>query len=1062
MGIKEHIRNNEGVYEGEKAIKYVFCDGGNSDILIVTFPGFASPGIQPQYNYIRTLIDCNCHRLYILDDYGPRGSYLIGKNGDHSIEDSVVSLISTMCDKYGVESGNVILQGSSKGGYCALYFGIKYNFGYVIAGAPQINLGNYLLKVAPDVAEYITGGKNEENKGYLNGLLFDLVDLSSGRFPKIFIHVGRGDHHYPNHIVPFLEKLDEKGKEYKINLANYSSHGWVGSYYQEYLLKTLNYIDDTIINPKPSILKTTINYEYGLLKVTCNAQGDNLKYACYVFKENDVIETIYYQIKPYFEYPIHSNGVYRARVYVMENTDVNSTFTDEIIIKDHNHPPTGEGLFGSQQENIETFRNYSKNGEELLQKIDDLDEFFFKPGEINDKEFLIEICEYLSAGNLFINIRLPLDGFTYEKRLKYDIKNFDWDMNYSLAPNMCQLYLQAFLPIKYLILGYNISSNHDYLDLASEFIESWLEYEPNSNNRFTWYDHSTSDRVLVMIYFILTAKKDDIVKYDQLISEMNQSIKKHAEFLYDDSNYLYNNHGTMIDKSLYIVSKFLDDSDSERYKRKSIHRLKKSIKINFSPEMVYLENSIGYHLFSLNFFFTIEKLILNPLGDTLGEILNRSAVRKSIDFLIHALKPDYKFPVIGDTFEVSLDKIDFHVSLFEKNYPPLKWVLSSGVAGSPPEEFSKVYQNEGYAFFHNSWDFKNPDEITHASFRAGFLTTIHKHADDLSFTLFAKGKDIFVDSGVYTYENGDFKDFFSSAQAHNTVVVDDHTYPFREGTNEDTGILDYGEEEDYYYVVGKNDMYNGVNITRSFYFLKNGDVVIIDDIQSPEIHNYSQYYQLGPKITVDDIEVKSSEDSIRVIVHGGDINVNLNQIRMCDFDYVKGDKNKAGPGIVSEVYEHLEETISLKFSLESNEARFITFITVNEKNEKNEAECYVHSFNNESTPELIILGDEQEIKIPLKEYNRKMSRYLSVQQNDANSFTFTVTQAEEDETFAWYVLKNGERIDIIWYTSNPVLNYTFQKPGEYEIKYFIKKGEETKMHSLTRFIHITNEDTPIE
>jgi hypothetical protein len=332
MDIKEYIVANEKIYGGKKAVNYIFSKGKNSDKLIVTFPGFAGPGMPPQYNYIRTLMNCNCHRLYILDDYGPRGSYLIGENRDHSIEDSVVSLISSIYEKFNIKSKNVILQGSSKGGFCALYYGIKYNFGYVITGAPQTKLGDYLVSF-PEVAEFVAGGKNKEDILYLNNLLYDLIDIPSNSFPKIFIHVGKGDHHYKEHILPFIEELDKKRIIYEINLRNYSSHGIIGTYYPKYLLKTLNNIDNNIISlPKPAITKTTIKPGKGLLEITCKATGDNLKYACDLYKENTVIEKFIYQKEFNFKYPINSRGSYHAILYVKDKKYNNSTITDEISI----------------------------------------------------------------------------------------------------------------------------------------------------------------------------------------------------------------------------------------------------------------------------------------------------------------------------------------------------------------------------------------------------------------------------------------------------------------------------------------------------------------------------------------------------------------------------------------------------------------------------------------------------------------------------------------------------------------------------------------------------------
>ncbi|MDK8210807.1 hypothetical protein QP741_24980, partial [Bacillus subtilis] len=71
--------------------------------------------------------------------------------------------------KHGFTHKNVMTVGSSKGGYAALYYGIKYHFGQVIAGAPQSKLGDFLIDQAEhvNIAEYISGSDNV-NKEYLN------------------------------------------------------------------------------------------------------------------------------------------------------------------------------------------------------------------------------------------------------------------------------------------------------------------------------------------------------------------------------------------------------------------------------------------------------------------------------------------------------------------------------------------------------------------------------------------------------------------------------------------------------------------------------------------------------------------------------------------------------------------------------------------------------------------------------------------------------------------------------------------------------------------------------
>lgn len=86
MGIRLSIRSlatkiylalKEKKYKGR--LKYLY-EGHSSDTLIIVFSGFAD---KPVYNYIRTLKDVCCDKLFILDDFGYRGSYYWYENGSN-------------------------------------------------------------------------------------------------------------------------------------------------------------------------------------------------------------------------------------------------------------------------------------------------------------------------------------------------------------------------------------------------------------------------------------------------------------------------------------------------------------------------------------------------------------------------------------------------------------------------------------------------------------------------------------------------------------------------------------------------------------------------------------------------------------------------------------------------------------------------------------------------------------------------------------------------------------------------------------------------------------------
>lgn len=263
MGLVEIIQEQEKTHKAGMDIKYFFCETKGADKLIVTFPGFTNSG-KFKYRYIRTLKDVKAHKLFLLDEFGVRGCYLLGHNRDFKVETAVMSLITTIAKKYDIKLKDIILQGSSKGGWIALYYGIKYRFGHVIAGGPQTKIGDFLLygtDYEPGkelhvfsklrVADYIAGGHSKEDLEYLDKLLFDLLYDSPQNFPDIRLHVGKGDFHYERHITPFLNELDKNNIKYKLDVDEYEDHDDLQIHYPHYLLKTLKSIDNKLIKVVP-------------------------------------------------------------------------------------------------------------------------------------------------------------------------------------------------------------------------------------------------------------------------------------------------------------------------------------------------------------------------------------------------------------------------------------------------------------------------------------------------------------------------------------------------------------------------------------------------------------------------------------------------------------------------------------------------------------------------------------------------------------------------------------------------------------------------------------------
>jgi hypothetical protein len=326
-------------FNSTRSVRYHFIPAEDKELkdkLIIIFSAM-SPRYRYVYNYMRTLEDIKANKLFILDDFGDQGSYYLGRNRDHSIETSVASLIQYMMAKHQIPHKNVIAVGSSKGGYAALYYGIKYYFGNIVAGAPQSKLGDFLIKQAKhyNIAEYIAGDTDEGDCYYLNNVLFRLLEQPVDISPNINLYVGTGDHHYKNHVMPLYEQLHYKGYNVKLDIEENITHVDLKIYFPHYLKKTVSSIlgipFDEIM--APVIKNITIQHKGQEIVVNCEAIGEELEYAYYFYKDGNLLEKIFYGKSSKIKYRVTEPGSYKCRVFIRDaKKQITSQYTDSISI----------------------------------------------------------------------------------------------------------------------------------------------------------------------------------------------------------------------------------------------------------------------------------------------------------------------------------------------------------------------------------------------------------------------------------------------------------------------------------------------------------------------------------------------------------------------------------------------------------------------------------------------------------------------------------------------------------------------------------------------------------
>jgi hypothetical protein len=168
-------------------------------------------------------------------------------------------------------------------------------------------------------------------------------------------------------------------------------------------------------------------------------------------------------------------------------------------------------------------------------------------------------------------------------------------------------------------------------------------------------------------------------------------------------------------------------------------------------------------------------------------------------------RPDGKLPHIGDT-------IDFIV-----RRPP-----------QPPSD-DLVLSDSGWAFFRSGWD----AQALHGAFKSGFISSSHRHDDDLAISLFAFGEEWIVDGGLFAHQQKDpIRIYMRSPFAHSLPYVVGISASRDKGAiGQHSRIVSSRSDGGSFEVAAETQMWRGFNAKRTVTFNRlNREITIRDQI----------------------------------------------------------------------------------------------------------------------------------------------------------------------------------------------------------------------------------------
>jgi len=484
-------------------------------------------------------------------------------------------------------------------------------------------------------------------------------------------------------------------------------------------------------------------------------------------------------------------------------------------------------------------------------------------------------------------------------------EKIDWNYQHPKSANSYQLYLHSLNLISYLTDAYLVSKEVKYLKKAYLILKDWQSYNKTYckvKKNYVWSDHATTYRTINIIYFYLVAHK--LIKINN--NAIYSMLVEHLDFLNNFPYYSNDNHGIMIDRTLLIASFIFNDSLLKSvYFNKSYYRLREAFFRDFSRKGVHLENSVDYHCLVKRLFTEINDFLVK-MNLSLGEDITNVLYDK-FDYLEHIQKPDHRFPLIGDTNGVQVNKLSKCFDNFLD--------MEAGIA---------IFQKENK---------KAPNKSLWLGFICGYNNSNHKHNDDLSILLSNNGYDIFVDSGKYNYNREDpIRIYCKSVAAHNTIQIGNNKkgYDILENASfiKKPHITDYFQGSQYNLVKGLNPCYpNSSSVKRTVVLIKSSILVIYDEIECDNIQDCIQSFNLAPGMNYKKL------DSNKLVLTNNDYDVIFEQhINIDNIEIIEPDST-IPQAVISETFNNLRDIKQIKIHKSGTHVCFLT--SINLEPEKN-------------------------------------------------------------------------------------------------------------------------------
>ncbi|WNS43760.1 alginate lyase family protein [Paenibacillus sp. MMS20-IR301] len=381
---------------------------------------------------------------------------------------------------------------------------------------------------------------------------------------------------------------------------------------------------------------------------------------------------------------------------------------------------------------------------------------------------------------------------------------------------------------------------------------------------------------------------------EEFRSEFLAGLEEHAGFLTCYLGSTEINHAIMHMQGLYMIAAFYHWHPRAPYWRQlAEERLELCLLHQVGPEGVQIELTTHYHDAAIEMFGT--PYLLGALSGHPFSAWYGGQLRKMAAFTEALVRPDQQSTGIGDSDWTGDGRrrltllgailADDALTGRGTGNPECLWLLGAEEyercirlqAAHTPSVSSVAFPQTGYYIMR--------DRQQYLFFDAAPMGGAHGHADALNLEWMWKQQLLFTDTGRYTYEEGEWRRYFKSTLAHNTITVDgeDQTpYVSSQQWGEPLAgarTLRYESGSRYHFIDAAHDGYTRLPgpVVHRRWVLSGKDIplmLIADWLEGDAAHSLEQRFHLHPE-AVPRLSAEDGRTTASVTYPGSGVKLNM-------------------------------------------------------------------------------------------------------------------------------------------------------------------------------------------